>query len=206
MQSPQILLFDLGNVLIDIDLNLVFAAWAPYSRLSHEQLRQTFRVDLPYQRHERGEITADAYFAHVAETLQLDATPAQIEAGWNAIFKGEISATRELVSRLRRHIPCHAFSNTNASHMACLTRLYPALAEALDTIFTSHEIGLRKPERAAFDHICQALDMPPHAILSFDDLPENVEAACAAGLRGVLVRAPDDIVAALAAHGVTLPT
>jgi putative hydrolase of the HAD superfamily len=201
-QPPRVLLFDLGGVLIDIDFSLALAAWAPYSRLPLVELQQAFRIDVPYERHERGEIAAAAYFQHVADTLQLDATPAQIEAGWNAIFKGEITAARQLVSQLRGRIPCHAFSNTNASHMDCLTRLYPALADAFDTIFTSHQIGLRKPARAAFEHICRELATPPEAILFFDDLPENVEAANAAGLRGVHVRTTEDITAALRRNGI----
>lgn len=200
LQSPRILLFDLGGVLIDIDFNRALAVWAPYSRLPPEALQQAFRNDVPYQRHERGEITADEYFAHLAETLQLDAPPGLIESGWNAIFQGEISATLALVSSLRGTVPCHAFSNTNASHMACWVKLYPAVVQAFDRIFASHQIGLRKPERAAFDHICRELDVPPEAILFFDDLPDNVEAACAAGLHGVLVRSPNDIAAALDAH------
>ncbi|GAB2854529.1 HAD family phosphatase [Pseudoduganella ginsengisoli] len=195
---PQVLLFDLGGVLIDIDFQRILAAWAPYSRLSLEQLQQLFCNDLPYQRHERGEITASEYFAHIAQTLQLQAPVAQIEAGWNAIFQGEIAEAVQLVSSLRGTIPCHAFTNTNASHMACWMRLYPAVAQSFGRVFASHQIGLRKPERAAFEHICRELDVRPEAVLFFDDLAENVEAANAAGLRGVLVRHTGDIAAALA--------
>lgn len=197
---PEALLFDLGGVLIDFDFQHALAAWAPYSRLPPEALRQAFRPDLAYERHERGEMTGAQYFAHVAQALQLEASAEQVEAGWNAIFKGEIAAARRLVTRLRDRIPCHAFTNTNASHMDCWMRLYPEVAQAFDRIFASHQIGLRKPEAAAFAHICRELDVPPHAILFFDDLPENVEAACAAGLRGVLVRETGDIIAALNAH------
>ncbi len=205
LQSPHILLFDLGGVVIDIDFKLALAAWAPYSRLSPAGLQQAFRNDLPYQRHERGEITGDEYFAHLAGTLQLDAPPAVIEAGWNAIFRSEISDAVQLVSSLRGAIPCHAFTNTNASHMACWMRLYPAVAQSFDTIFASHQLGLRKPERAAFAHICRELDVAPGAILFFDDLAENVEAARAAGLHGVLVRDTTDIAAALEAHQIKAP-
>lgn len=80
--------------------------------------------------------------------------------------------------------------------------MYPQLVSAFDRIFASHEIGLRKPERRAFDYICQSLALSPDSILFFDDLAENVQAAQDAGLQAVLVRAPDDVAKALSAIGV----
>lgn len=195
--APHALLFDLGGVLLDIDFDLALQAWAPYSALTLDALRSTFSPDLPYQRHERGDIDAAAYFDHLADALQLTASHAQIEQGWNAIFVGEIEPTRQWVESLRGTLPCYAFSNTNASHMATWSQRFPAMVSAFDRIFTSHELGLRKPERQAFDRICQLTRLPAAAILFFDDLPENVHAAEEAGLQAVLVRSPQDVISAL---------
>lgn len=200
-QAPQLLLFDLGGVLIDFDFKRTLAEWSRYSTLPLAELQQAFHFDEQYQQYERGAISLEEYFVHVAATLKLDATHAQIEAGWNDIFVGEIVETRQLVEHMRRLMPCHAFTNTNASHMDCWMRLYPGVAQAFDSIFASHQIGLRKPERAAFEHICNALAVAPEAILFFDDLLENVEAARAAGLQGVHVRSPQDVEAALREAG-----
>jgi glucose-1-phosphatase len=198
---PQALLFDLGGVLVDIDFSRALAAWAKHSRLTSAQLKQHFRFDTAYERHERGQITAAEYFAHLTASLQLAATPAQVEEGWNAIFVGEITATRVLVERARRQVPCFAFTNTNASHMARWSQLYPRVVGAFDRIFASHQMGLRKPEPAAFAHICAATGLPAHAIAFFDDLPENVQAAADAGFRATLVRSPGDVARALEGFG-----
>ena len=160
-------------------------------------MQRLFTFDHAYERHERGEITAREYFAHLSSRLQLSARPDEVEAGWNSIFVGEIAETRRLVEKARRKLPCHAFINTNASHVACWSALYPQLVLAFDRIFASHQIGRRKPERAAFDYICRALALAPDSILFSDDRAENVEAAQAAGLRGVLVRGPQDVAEAL---------
>lgn len=52
----QALLFDFGGVLVEIDFNCAFAHWQPISRLSVAELKAAFTFDVPYQRHERGEI------------------------------------------------------------------------------------------------------------------------------------------------------
>lgn len=205
LRAPQVLLFDLGRVLVDFDFGRALEAWAPHSALPPEALRLAFRHDEAYERHERGELAAAQYFAHLATTLQLDASPAQIEQGWNAIFLGEILQTRRIVEHLRGRLPCHVFSNTNASHIAACRARFPALFSAVDGTFTSHELGLRKPDRAAFERVCALIGCPPGAVLFFDDLAANVAGARAAGLQAVQVRSPDDVAAALRALGHELP-
>jgi putative hydrolase of the HAD superfamily len=200
---PQALVFDLGGVLVDIDFNRALGAWATLSALHEHELRHSFRFDHAYERHERGEITAHEYFAHLESALQLSASAQQIEAGWNAIFVREMTETRTLVEKARQRLPCYAFTNTNASHMRRWSALYPQVVSSFDRIFASHQMGLRKPERAAFDHICRALSLAPQAILFFDDSSANVQAARDAGLQGVLVRTPEDVADALHAVGVT---
>lgn len=195
--APEALLFDLGGVLVEIDFGRALNAWAPYSALSQTELRKSFTHDLQYERHERGEIEAAEYFGHLARTLQLTASPEQIECGWNAIFVGEILQTRMLVEAMRGILPCYAFTNTNASHMATWSKLFPGVVGAFDRVFASHELGLRKPERAAFDRICLLTGASAASVIFFDDLPENIQAAESAGLQGVLVRSPDDVALAL---------
>lgn len=200
--NTEALLFDLGGVLLNIDFGQAIAAWAPFSALPSDVLRSTFKHDEQYARHERGEIASKEYFAYLATALQLTATFDQIEQGWNAIFVGEIERTREFVESMRGKVPCYAFTNTNASHMAKWSELFPNVVGAFDCIFASHQMGLRKPERAAFDRICSATSIPAAKFLFFDDLHENVQAARDAGLQGVLVQTPDDVIKAVRSYGI----
>lgn len=201
IHSAEALLFDLGGVLLEIDFDRAIGAWAPYSALPADVLRKTFKHDVQYERHERGEITAMEYFAYLATTLRLTASFEQIEQGWNAIYVGEILQTRELVESMRRVLPCYGFTNTNASHMATWSKLFPGVLGAFDRVFASHQLGLRKPERAAFDRVCALTSTSAGSILFFDDVAENVQAAEDAGLQGVLVKSPEDVAAALRSFG-----
>ncbi len=69
--GTQALLFDLGGVVLDIDFNRAFEHWLPISGLTLAEIKTAFQFDLPYQQHERGEISADAYFAHLRRVLRL---------------------------------------------------------------------------------------------------------------------------------------
>ncbi len=101
----------------------------------------------------------------------------------------------------RRSVPCYVLTNTNATHKKRWATLYPDVVAAFDRIFASHEIGLRKPERAAFDYVCLATGLNPRSVLYFDDSPANIEAGSGAGLQSVLVRSPEDVAKSLQAIG-----
>jgi glucose-1-phosphatase len=102
-----------------------------------------------------------------------------------------------MIEAVRESMPCFAFTNTNAVHMETWSGRFPGVVSAFDRIFASYQIGLRKPERAAFEHVCQSIGIPPAEVMFFDDSRENVEAARNAGMQAVLVRSPDDVRAAL---------
>lgn len=204
MPAVEALLFDLGGVLIDLDFNRAFEHWQTFSALPLEGIRAAFRFDDAYEKHERGEIDASGYFAHLVKKLQLRNDPEGIALGWNAIFTGEITETLALVQAARTQLPCYAFSNSNAVHQAAWSRMYPAVVQAFDRIFVSCDIGLRKPERQAFGHIAREISVNSRAILFFDDLAENVAGARAAGLQAVHVRGPADVRTALERLGCTV--
>jgi glucose-1-phosphatase len=191
------LLFDLGGVLIRLDWDAVFAHWARCCGADAAALRRRFAFDDAYERHERGEIDSARYFEGLRRTLGIDPTEAQIEAGWNALFVGEIAETTRLVARAAARIPVHLFSNTNAAHQAAWSRDYAEALRPFGRVFVSSEIGLRKPDRAAFEHVAREIGVLPGRILFFDDTESNVAGARAAGLQAVHVRSPDDVARAL---------
>ena len=199
--AVRALLFDLGGVVVDIDFGRALALWQPHSRLAPQRLRELFVFDEPYRRHETGRLAADGYFAHLRELLALDCGEAVVRNGWNAILVSEIEEATGLIDTVRGRVPCYAVSNTNAVHVAEMERAFPGLLARFDKVFTSHEIGHRKPDAASFGHVLDEIGVPAGNVLFFDDLQANVDGAIACGLQGVLVRGPDDVRSALLTHG-----
>ena len=198
--ATRAVLFDLGGVVLDIDFDRALATWQPHSRLPAGRLREVFAFDEPFREHETGRLDDSGYFAHLRELLALDCDAAQVEAGFNAILVAEIRETVALLASLRGRVPCYAISNTNPAHVRHIRSAFPGLLDRFDHVFTSHEIGHRKPQPETFRHVLQAIGLPPAEVLLFDDLQPNVEAARVLGLQAVLVRSPEDVRAALAAR------
>ena len=201
LRSIDALLFDLGNVVIRIDFERVFAHWAAHAGCDAARLREKFSHDEPYERHERGEIEAAAYFESLRNSLGVELEDARLLEGWSAIYVGEMPGMRELLARVAPKIPVYAFTNTNRAHAACYTVQFAPVLAHFRKVFVSHEMGLRKPEAAAFAHIAKQIGVPAERILFLDDSLGHVKAARACGLQAVHVTSDDTVRETVAALG-----
>lgn len=201
--TVEVLLFDLGGVIIDIDFQRAFGAWARAAGVPPEQIAAGFIADASYQAHERGEISGTEYFNSLRRSLGLSLTHAQMEEGWNAILVAEKREFTDLIRALPAHLPRYIFSNSNDTHKNHWMA-QQHLADSLTPfrrVFVSSDIGMRKPEARAFHHVAREIGVAPQNILFFDDLLENVEGARAAGLQAVHVPTVTELRTALASFG-----
>ena len=193
------LLFDLGRVVLDIDFSRVLHCWASHAGCEPAQLAERFLRDELYRRHEKGEISDEAFFAGLRSSLGIELSDTQFIEGWNSIFVGEMPGINHLLARAAKRLPLYVFSNTNAPHVAHFSGKYAGVLGHFREIFLSSAIGLRKPDAEAYDHVVQAIGVPAERIVFFDDLAENIEGARERGLKAVLVSSTDDVARALEA-------
>ena len=195
MTAPQVdaLLFDLGGVVMALDWERCFASWARDSGRGIDEIRRRHRFDSAYERHECGGISEREFYASLRKTLGVELTDAQLAAGWCSIFAGEIPETVALLRRLEGRVPLYAFSNTNPEHQRAWSRQFEEALRPFRKVFTSCELGVRKPGRAAFEKVSREIGVPLERILFFDDTLENVDGARRAGLQAVHVKSPQDV-------------
>jgi putative hydrolase of the HAD superfamily len=195
------LLFDLGQVVLNIDFTKAVACWAAHAGCAPADIVARFVRDKAFFDHETGRISDADYFESLRQSLGVGLSDAQLLEGWNAIFSGEMPDIATHLPRAARYVPLYAFSNTNRPHVDYFSIAHADLLGHFRELYLSSTIGLRKPDAAAFDHVVKAIGAPAERIVFFDDLAENVEGARACGLKAVHVRSSDDVAAALASLG-----
>ena len=99
----------------------------------------------------------------------------------------------ELFQSLGARIPIYAFSNSNVMHQVFWERKYAKTLGLFREVFVSCDLGLRKPESAAFRHVMAAIGTAPENVLFFDDTRENVDAARDIGMSAIQVGSITDI-------------
>lgn len=175
-------LLDLGNVLFDVHFDRALAFWARAAGRDPAELAARFAMDAAYAAHETGRLPWPEYRRALADRLGLELPDALWRAGWCRVVGEARAGVEDRIRRLQARGPVHAFSNTNPLHLELLHgRFGPALGR-FGRVFTSCELGLRKPEPAAFRAVARALDLPPERLVFLDDTAQNVEGARAAGL------------------------
>jgi glucose-1-phosphatase len=200
--SADVLLFDLGRVVLDIDFSRALACWAGHAGCEPAHLIGRFSPGEAYKRHERGEISDAEFFASLRGSLGIEVSDAQFLEGWNAIFAGEMPEISALLARAARRLPLYAFSNTNRAHAAHFSQHFAQVLGHFQKLFLSSTIGLRKPDAAAYDHVVKEIGVPAGHIVFFDDSADNIEGARARGLFAVHVTSTRDVAEALAALGI----
>ena len=195
------LLFDLGRVLIELDVGRVRQRWAQLAGVPTEHLdaRLAARVagSDAFLRHERGQISDAAFFAYLRQALEIDLTDEQFIDGWNAIFVGEMPGIRRALSRAHGRLPLYVFSNTNAMHQAYWSVHFAQLLAPFHKVYASNVIGARKPDAAAFKAVVADMGVAPERVLFFDDIADNVAGARACGLQAVQVQSAAEVELAL---------
>lgn len=201
-EGIRALLFDLGGVVIDVDFGRVLRAWARAANCDPDLLRERFTTDESYERLERGEIGAPAYFATLRTRLGLHLPDETFAAGWNDIYLGVHTPVLPLLERAALRFPLYAFTNTNALHQSVWSRRFAGELRVFRSVFASSELGLRKPDPAAFAAVAERTGFSPAEVLFFDDTAGNVTGARAAGMHAVQVFSERDVSGALATLGV----
>jgi glucose-1-phosphatase len=193
----QALLFDLGGVVLDIDFDRVFNIWAARASCDPQTLRRRFKFDDAYERHERGELDASAYFASLRRSLPLRLSDEDFIAGWSDLYVGPVAEMVAVLAGAKGRFQLYAFTNSNPTHQAVWAKRYAAELSVFRSIFVSSEMGLRKPDPSAFSEIVRRTGYPASAFIFFDDTLENVMGARTAGMRAVHVQSTDDVRVAL---------
>ena len=179
----DVLLFDLGGVLID------FAGFDELTRLlldmpHRSEIRDRWIHSESVQLFERGEITPEEFARRLVEEFHLELSAEEFLREFVSWARGPYPGALSLVRRLKNTHRIACLSNSNELH----TPIHRAsIHPHVDAFYFSDEIGLVKPDREIFDHVIRDLAVSPRRIAFFDDTPINVEAARNAGLSAFLV-------------------
>lgn len=190
--SIRYLLFDLGNVLVDIDVPATINALKELTDDPALLERKLLNEGLHYD-YETGQLTTDEFLEALQPLMRKSTDKDQIITAWNAMLFDFPFARLAWLETLRDAFHVGLWSNTNALHIAWvhdhIDRKYGVRdfeSRYFDRVYYSHDVGLRKPDLACFTHVLESEPFDPGQILFIDDIPENVYAARQVGINAIV--------------------
>jgi FMN phosphatase YigB (HAD superfamily) len=174
----QVVLFDLGGVLIDIGGVPPMKALARID--SDDEMWQRWLTCRWVRSFERGQCSADDFAAGVVDDWALDVEPVVFLDAFRDWPGGPFPGADDLVADVRASVPVGCLSNTNAMHTDDHFDKFP-IFDQFDYRFLSYQLGLVKPDRALFERVAELLPVAPERVVFLDDNLMNVEGATEAG-------------------------
>ncbi|KAI0848056.1 HAD-like protein [Daldinia vernicosa] len=175
---PRGIIFDLGDVLFTWSANTT-------TTIPARKLREILSTPI-WCSYERGEITRDACYELSAQQFSLSAS--EIAEAFSQA-RESLQPDHAIVSFLHKlkkdpTIQVYAMSNIGKEdfeELATITDWH-----LFDRVFTSAAAGMRKPELGFYRHVLDHINLVGNQVVFIDDKEENVDAARAAGIRGLV--------------------
>ena len=179
------LIFDFGNVLIQIDPARSIEAFQTLGAQADLHLDADF-----FQDFETGAITAAEFRRALRSQLRWASADSRVDRAWNALLLEIPPKTLSVLRSLRAQgYRLALLSNTNPIHIDEVRRrlgpfAYGEFARCFERIFYSYEMGLRKPDPAIYAAVDRELGITsPAEVLFIDDNAANIASAAAYGWR-----------------------
>ncbi|HBT92736.1 MAG TPA: HAD family phosphatase [Chitinophagaceae bacterium] len=190
MNTPiKNLIFDLGNVLYDIDfkkMNDGFTSIGINDIETHFTLNQSHRLFLDL---EMGFVNEQTFFDGFRSLSNLPLTNDQITIAWNSLLVGFRKSSIQWLKENNKTYPTFLYSNTNQIHCDHFipefereVADYP-FESLFQTPYYSHKMGMRKPDPISFTYILEKEGLVAGETLFVDDNEPNIIAAASVGLK-----------------------
>jgi glucose-1-phosphatase len=197
--SIKNIIFDLGGVIINIDFQLTFEAFAKLGNTDILTILKKFEQLEIFKRYEKGEFTDNEVRDLFRKEFNSDLSDKQFDDAWNALLQDIPLKRIELIQQLKNKYRLFLLSNTNNIHIKKVNQiLYESskvnmLDDLFEKAYYSYSICMGKPDLEIYQHVLRDKNLKAEETLFIDDNKDNIEGAKAAGLKVIHVQSPETI-------------
>lgn len=187
------IIFDFGGVVLNLDEQRTYNAMAEILECRQIELMPKLNTNEVFHDLECGRIEPEKFIDFVKSIAPKPITTKQITDAWNAMLLDFPIEHVDLLIQLQSKYRTFLLSNTNAIHEEAFVAgiknqgiLY-TLQDMFETVWYSHELGLRKPNHDIFEAVMKQANLKPEETLFLDDRLDNITAAKELGIHTQLV-------------------
>lgn len=184
MKKIDLVMFDLGRVLLDFDFKLAISHLKKHTPISNEEIHQFFSTTPLWDAFEKGQMPPEDFFVSLCKGLTLSGLSFEAFGPlWNDIFT-EKKDTIALMRRLKKKYRLALVSNVNVMHWEFIHGKHDFLNE-FDHLIPSYAVGSRKPEAEIYRIALKRAGVAAENSVFTDDLEPHITAAKAIGIHAV---------------------
>jgi putative hydrolase of the HAD superfamily len=202
---PQLrtIIFDIGRVLLRVDISRSLAGLAENIPLSPDEIWSAISNDPRWPDWQEGRITPRDWHLHLSKRLGGSLTFEQFVDSWNRALDPAPIHENLFFEKLSRRYRLALLSNTDPVHVAHINASYDFVRFFPVRVY-SCSVGVSKPDPLIYREALRAAKVRAEEAVYIDDIPGYVEAAQRLGMAGITFQSPQQLEIDLRALGVDI--
>lgn len=197
---PSAILFDIGRVLVRLDISAAMAGLATGSTMSSQEVWAAIESHPRWRDWQEGRLSPHEWHRQFGQRLGSVLDFEAFRAAWNAALLPEPILPDALLQQLARSYRVALVSNTDPFHVAHLEANFPFMGHFPLRIY-SCAVGSCKPDPLIYKEALRACRVQAQEALFIDDLAENIAGAERLGMAGIVFESASQLERELAARG-----
>jgi glucose-1-phosphatase len=182
----RVIIFDIGRVLVRIDLREAQKNLADRSPLSAEELWTAIEKDPHWKDWQEGRLSPRDWHLNLCKRFGIKLPFDAFVNAWNSVLDPHPIHADALFACLAKNYRLGLLSNTDPIHVVHLEStfsFYNYFPKAVRTYSCS--VGASKPDPLIFRHALKACKVPANQTVYVDDIAAFAQAATALGIHGI---------------------
>lgn len=208
MSKINNIIFDLGGVIINLDIPKTINEFNKLSSIPFESIYTQLQQYPIFDLYDKGEISSDDFFNDLKKITKTDNDIPAIRKAWDAMLLDFPKHRLELLNSLKDKYRIFLLSNTNEAHIETFELdLYNQhghknLEPFFEKVYYSCRMGMRKPDTEIFDYVLNQNSLSAEETLFIDDSPQHIEGALKTGINAKLLHKHREVADLLSEIGI----
>ncbi len=188
------IIFDLGGVIINLDIPRTIAAFNELSTVPFEKIYTQAQQSMIFDKFDRGQISDFEFFTSLRKELRYQGADEELLKAWNAMLLDVPARRLDMLVKLKLEYRTFLLSNTNETHIQVFEReLYRQhgvknFNEYFEAAYYSCRVGMRKPDKEIFEMVLNKHKLLAKETVFIDDSEQHVRGAGDCGIRSYLLQ------------------
>jgi putative hydrolase of the HAD superfamily len=193
MKQIKNIIFDLGGVIINLDINKTIVEFNKLAETPFESIYTQLQQNQLFDLLDKGMISEADFFEEIKKLINSNNDKQELIKAWNAMLLDFPSERLSLLETLKPKYRLFLLSNTNETHINAFegdlfkTSGFKNLEPYFEKVYYSCRIGMRKPDQIIFEQVLKENQLIANETLFIDDTQQHVDGARKTGIHGHLL-------------------
>lgn len=193
MKHIKNIIFDLGGVIINLDINKTISEFNKLTYMPFEAIYTQASQSSLFNDLDKGIITNEEFFYGVAKDIRFDGPLELLQKAWNAMLLDVPEKRLDVLVKMKQNYNTFLLSNTCEPHIAAFEHdLYlkhgvKNFNDYFDEVYYSCRLGMRKPDKEIFEFVLEKNKLKPEETVFIDDSLQHVKGAGECGISAFLL-------------------